>query len=166
MNKTESVLKYYHRLFKLCQRAGTWLENRINMFIGSVSPDRLNSLQARKYNDFMKLLKDARWVEGYWKNVINNFYSNKDKTEKTSQRPACSLGAPRTTTQTTASKIIALDSKISHPNNNFNPMTKKPEVWVGIWYDGEKNLKKLTFEYRNKLVKQGRCWSCNGLGQR
>ena len=166
MNKTESVSEYYHRLFKLWQRAGTSLEDRIDMFIGSVSPGISNALQAREYKDFTKLLEDARRVEGYRKDVVNNFYSRKDKPEKTSRSPAPGRGAPRTTLQTAASKTIASDAKTPHPNDKFGPVSKKPEGWVGVWYDGERNPEKLTSEDRDKLAKQSRCWSCRGSGHR
>ena len=69
MNKTKSVSEYYHRLFKLWQRAEISLEDRIDMFIESVSLDISNALQAREYKDFTKLLKDARRVEGYRKDA-------------------------------------------------------------------------------------------------
>ena len=60
MNKTKNVSEYYHRVFKLWQRAETSFEDRIDMFIGSVSLDISNVLQAREYKDFTKLLKDVK----------------------------------------------------------------------------------------------------------
>ena len=56
MGKTESVSEYYHRPFKLWQRAETPLEDRIDIFIGLVSPGISNAFQAREYKDFTKLL--------------------------------------------------------------------------------------------------------------
>ena len=166
MNKTESVSEYYHRLFKLWQRAETPLEERIDMFIGSVSPGISNALQAKEYKNFTNLLEDARRVEGYRKDVTNNFFSNKEKPERANKHSAPSRGAPRTTTQTSSVRTVVTDTKSAHPNEKFGPVSKKPDGWVGPWFDGERNPEKLTNEDRDKLAKQGRCWSCRGSGHR
>lgn len=127
MNKTENVSKYYHRLFKLWQRAEISLEDRIDMFIESVSFGISNALQTRKYKNFTKLLKDVKRIENYQKNVINNFYSRKNKFEKTNRSFAFGRNASRITIQTAASKIIVSDAKTFHFNDKFDPMNKKPE---------------------------------------
>ena len=132
INKTKNVSKYYHRLFKLWQRAETSLENRIDMFIEFVSLGISNVLQAREYKNFTKLLKNARRIENYRKNVVNNFYFKKNKLEKTSRSPAFGRDASRTTLQTAASKTIVSDAKTSHLNDKFGPVSKKPEGWIEV----------------------------------
>lgn len=127
MNKMVGVSENYHWFFKLWHRAGILLEDWIDIFIGSVSYGILNILQAQEYKDFTKVLEDTRQVEGYQKNVINNLYSNKDKPEKISQLLLLSRGVPRITAQITASKNIASDVKIYHPDNKFGPLSKKLE---------------------------------------
>ena len=97
--------------------------------------------------------------------MTNNFFS-KEKSEKTSKPTAPTRSVPKATVQTTVSKTSVSGAKTSHPNEQFGPVSKKPEGWVGAWYDGERNPEKLTNEDRDKLAKQGRCWSCRGSGHR
>ena len=127
MNKTKNVSKYYHRLFKLWQRAETSLEDRIDMFIKFVNFGISNALQAREYKNFTKFLKDVKRIENYRKNMINNFYFRKDKPEKTNRSFALDRGASRTTIQIIASKIIVSDAKTLHLNDKFGSVNKKPE---------------------------------------
>lgn len=168
MNKTESVSEYYHRLFKLWQRAGTSLEDRIDQFIGSVTPGISNALQAREYKDFTKLLEDARRVEGYRKDMFNNFYSNKEKPEKTNKFSMPVRGFQKTISPiiTTTEKSSTSAAKTPHPNEKFRPVNKRPEGWTGLWFDSESNPGKLTDADRERLAKQGRCWSCRRSGHR
>ena len=131
-----------------------------------MSLDISAALQAQEYKNFTKLLKDARRIENYRKDVINNFYSNKDKSEKTNKPFAPNRDAQKITIQTVISKINVLDAKPFHLNEKFGAMNKKPEGWVELWFDGERNLGKLTDEDRDKLAKQSRCWSCRRSGHR
>ena len=168
MNKTESVSEYYHRLFKLWQRAGTSLEDRIDQFIGTVIPGISAALQVREYKSFAQLLEDARRVEGYRKDVSNNFFPNRDKAEKPNKTstPTPGRNAQKVTTQTTFSKVSVANTKSPHPNEKFGAVCERPEGWTGPWHDPELKAGKLTDEDREKLAKQGRCWACRGSGHR
>lgn len=163
MNKTKNVSKYYHRLFKLWQRADISFENQINVFIEFVFFDISNAFQAREYKNFIKLLKNVKRIENYRKNVINNFYSNKKKSEKTNKFFTSNRGIQKITTQIVVSKTNVSSAKPPHFNEKFGTVNKKPENWIEFWYDDKQNLDKLTNEDRNTLIKQNRCWFCKKL---
>lgn len=64
------------------------------------------------------------------------------------------------------SKVSVVGAKAPHPDEKFGQVSEKPEGWVGPWHDAERNPPKLIDEDRDKLAKQGRCWSCRGSGHR
>ena len=124
MNKTKTISKYYHRLFKFWQRVETSLKNRIDMFIESINLDIFQILQIREYKNFTRLLKNVKRIENYRKNVINNFYFNKNKFEKSIQFTTSNRNNPKNPTQAIESKINISNVKLPHFNEKFGSMNK------------------------------------------
>src|SRR5260370_27156285 len=67
----------------------------------------------------------------------------------TPQAPSRPAGSPATATPKARAPAI------TYPNKKFGAVTKKPDSWISAWHDPETNPKKLSFEERAALQKQG-----------
>ena len=130
------------------------------MFIESISFGIFNALQAKEYKNFTNLLKNARRIENYRKNVTNNFFFNKKKLERTNKHFASNRDVFKTTIQISSVRIVVTNIKFAHLNEKFGSVNKKPDDWIKSWFDEKRNSEKLTNENKNKLTKQNKCWSC------
>ena len=140
---------------------GWYASRKSNRYIYQICELGISAaLQTREYKNFTKLLKNARRIENYRKNMINNFYSNKNKFEKTSKSFALNRDVQKITTQIVTSKINVSSAKSPYFNKKFEAVNKKSENWVESWFDDERNLEKFTDKDRDKLIKQNRCWFC------
>lgn len=177
MNKNETVTEYYHRLFKLWQRAKTPAEDRIETFKDILKPSVAVPLLSRDFDSLETLLHEARKIEQGRKELNQKFakQDSQKSAKPTSSIPSTSRGFNKTTI-TTSSTSIAVKPKTTTPsaapavnknsNSNFGPVSVKPTGWIGAWHDGTLHPPKLNDAEREKLSREGRCWSCRGSGHR
>jgi retrotransposon gag protein len=145
-NPNEKISEYYHRIRSLWHKAKTPEEDRVHQFLTTMLPNLSGSLLAKQYANVRELLDDARTVEGRKKDI----HYNHQHTPRL-HHPAIK---PPTTT----------DQRWSTPNANFGPVAKRPEGWLGTWYNPQITPKKLDDAEKIQLTSQGRCWSCRGSG--
>ena len=74
MTNTENVSEYYHRIFKLWQKAKTPMDERVEMFQTTLKPGISYSLVDREYTDFKTLLDDARRIEARRKELASYIF--------------------------------------------------------------------------------------------
>ena len=142
MKGGESVSEYYHRIFKLWQKAKTPVDERIEKFLVTLKPSISNSLMGSVFTDFRPLLDEARRIEDRRKDVAHHF-PRPDKpaaTKNSSQRSNFSSGQSSTQSsggKSASSSINQTSSKKSddRPNAKLMPTIVKPAGWVGTWYD-------------------------------
>lgn len=84
---------------------------------------------------YQKTFRDAKWVKFWGNDVINNFHDNEDKSEKTKSITLAHSWDSIIKAQTTVSRIIYLDSKISQLTNKFRQIIQKPKRldWDLVW---------------------------------
>ena len=92
------------------------------MFIESINSTIFQILQVREYKNFIRLLKNVKRIENYRKNVINNFYFNRNKFEKSIRSTTSNRNNLKGSTQTIEFKINVSNVKIFHLNEKFRPM--------------------------------------------
>jgi hypothetical protein len=147
------------------------MDERVEIFQTTLKPGISYALIDREYTDFKTLLDDARRIEARRKELAHTFSKDKDDRDKKSKNDRSSVNT-RTVTQTistdsTSQKKPSFEKPNGvHPNAKFGPVSKKPEGWIGRWFDGESDPPKLTAEDREQLSKQRRCWSCRGSGHK
>ena len=171
MENNENVSEYYHRIFKLWQRAKTPMEDRIEKFLTTLKPGISSSLIGKDYTDFKELLETARRIEARRKDVAHTFPRGDNKSEKSStgvNRNQSRSAAPSQNSNSGSVRKTASSSQNTSESSNgkFGPVSQKPNGWVGEWFDGEKNPPKLQPEDKERLIKQNRCWSCRGSGHK
>ena len=106
-------------------------------------------------------MKNAKRIENYRKNVINNFYFNKNKFEKSIRSTTSNRNNSKNSIQTIEFKINISNVKFFHFNEKFGSMNKKSKKWIESWYDEKRNFEKLSKKNRIRLTKQNKCWSCH-----
>ena len=173
MKGGESVSEYYHRIFKLWQKAKTPVDERIEKFLVTLKPSISSSLMGSVFTDFRPLLDEARRIEDRRKDVAHHF-PRPDKpaaTKNSGQRSNFSGG--QSSNQSSGGKSVSastnqINSRKSddRPNAKLTPTIVKPAGWVGTWYDPDPNPKKLKDDDRESLSRQRRCWACRGSGHR
>jgi hypothetical protein len=152
----ESITEYYHRISALWNLAHTSERARVRKFLTSIRPVISMSLLDREFTDVSSALESARIVEERRKDLDNN-YPRRNRTLNQSSS---------SNSQSKNVSVSQSRSTGSHPNDRFGAVAKKPNGWVGAWFDPEDHPRKLTEELRKELSKQGRCWSCRGSGHR
>lgn len=95
------------------------------------------------------------------RSAAQNFSANRDPTLATSR----DITAP---TPTATRPAAAARTTIRHTpiNAGLTPTAKKPNGWVGPWYDPIANPKRMDDNEKETMIRQGRCWSCRGSGHR
>lgn len=173
MENNENVSGYYHRIFKLWQNAKTPMEDRIETFLTTMKPGISSSLIGKEYTDFKELLETARRIEARRKDVAHTFPRD-SKLDKTSNSNS-SKNQNRVNSNSAQISASVKPNLAQHDsprdfekqsNRQFGPVNKKPNGWVGSWFDGEQFPPKLQPEDKEQLIKQGRCWSYRGSGHR
>jgi hypothetical protein len=153
----EGITEYYHRIRTIWQKAKATECERIDKFLTTMLPSLSGSLLSKNYINVRDVLDDARTVEDRKKDIQSNYprYNRKDMSgSKPLTRPrAIGTSAPNS------------DSPRS-PNASFGPVAKKPDGWVGTWYDPVRNPRKMDTEEKTSMTRQGRCWMCRGSGHR
>ena len=166
MKSGESVSEYYHRIFKLWQKAKTPIDERIEKFLVTLKPSISNSLMGSVFTDFRPLLDEARRIEDRRKDVAHYFPPpEKSGPSKNSGREGKSSSGQTSISDSRQSSAKEKKSG-DHPNSKFSATIVKPAGWIGVWYDPDPNPKKLEKEERETLSRQGRCWACRGSGHR
>ena len=165
---TEPVTEYHQRLQRLWHRARTNEDERIEKFKVTMLPSLSSSLLARNYTRVRDLLDDARQIEDLKKDILH--YHPRDRPRRSATQ---GFGANRDPTLSTSR--IAPPAPAStrftaarHPPRNaaLTPTSKKPNGWVGPWYDPVANPKSMDDAEKDRMIRQGRCWSCRGSGHR
>jgi hypothetical protein len=169
----ESITEYYHRISALWNLTHLSERQRIHKFLTSMRPTISTSLLDRDFTSVTQVLKSGRVVEERRKDIDTNyprtFNRNRTANQSLSTRQSSDSNRAtespivRSTTQSTTQPTTRTGS---HPNNRFGAITKKPNGWVGNWYNSEDYPKRLTEELKKELTQQGRCWSCRGSGHR
>jgi hypothetical protein len=174
----EPISEYYHRIYKLWQKAKTPETERVEKFLTTMLPYLSTPLIARGYRRTRELLDDARTVEDRKKDIAFSHPRNKARVTATwsgsvtASNSRLSGGTARTNdrplTRSGATGTSAPNSNISprSPNARFGPVAKKPDGWVGTWYDPVRNPRKMDAEEKTSMTRQGRCWMCRGSGHR
>ena len=80
MKPTESVNKYYHRLFKLWQQASTPENQRVEKFKLTLKLSISAPLLATKHSNLRDFLESTRLIEDQKKEISNNFSKDSLKT--------------------------------------------------------------------------------------
>ena len=121
-------------------------------------------LIARGYKLTRELLDGARTEEDRNKARVTATWSG----SVTASNSRLSGGTDRPLTRSGAAGTSAPNSNISprSPNARFGPVAKKPDGWVGTWYDPVWNPRKMDAEGKTSMTWQGRCWMCRGSGHR
>lgn len=175
MENNENVSEYYHRIFKLWQKAKTPVEDRVETFLTTMKPGISTSLIGREYTDLKELLETARRIEVRRKDVAHSFPRGGDgKSEKVGNNTNRNQSRTNAGSTPSSSSNVGQKDKVTaparytggHPNDKFGPVNKKPDGWVGEWFDGERYPPKLQPEDREQMIKQRRCWSCRRSGHR
>ena len=168
MDKNETVTEYYHRLFKLWQRAKTPAEDRIETFKNTLKPSVAVPLLSRDFDSLKTLLHEARKIEQGRKELNQKFakQDSQKSAKPTSSVPSASRDFNKTTI-TTSSTSIAVKPKTTAPsaapavnknsNSNFGPVSVKPAEWIGQWHDETLHPPKLDDAEREKLSRESRC---------
>jgi retrotransposon gag protein len=165
----ESVTEYHQRLQRLWHRARTDEDERIEKFKITMLPSLSSSLLAKNYTRVRDLLDDARQVEDLKKDILHHhprdrprrsatqvFGVNRDSTLLTSR--GITPPAPASTRPTAARHAPGSAAP--------TPTSKKPNGWAGPWYDPVANPKRMDDTEKERMIRQGRCWSCRGSGHR
>lgn len=156
MENNESASEFYHRVFKLWQKAKTPTDERIEQFLATLKPGTAHTLMNGKYTEIRPLTR------------LENLKTDKKKTPAaTLVRTACRH--PRIQVAQAPPRGQASSSTSSKPNESnskLGPVATKLVGWIGTWHKLELNLKKLEDKDRDTLTRQGRCWACRGSGHR
>src|SRR4029077_20935048 len=138
-------------------------EDRVRQFKTSLHPSISNSLLCRSFASAKELLDGARLVEDLKKDIDHHFprpIKNKLNSDQSTDKRSSGYNAHN---NPEATKKAASGNR-KHPNDKFGPVAKRPEGWVGIWYEPGKSARKLTDEEMTQFQKEGRCWKCRGSG--
>jgi hypothetical protein len=162
----EGITEYYHRIRTIWQKAKATEYERIDKFLTTMLPSLSGSLLSKNYANVRDVLDDARTVEDRKKDIQSNYprYNRKDmsgstaKTTMPGNKPLTRPGAIGTSAPNSNSP--------RSPNTSFGPVAKKPDGWVGTWYDPVRNPRKMDAEEKTSMTRQGRCWMCRGSGHR
>jgi len=171
-NFNESVTEYHQRLQHLWHRARTDEDERIEKFKITMLPSLSSSLLAKAYTRVRDLLDDARQVEDLKKDISH--YHPRDRSRRSATQ---TFGASRDSTMVTSRGITPPASarpttatratvRYAPGNAALTPTSKKPNDWTGPWYDPVANPKRLDDTEKERMIRQGRCWSCRGSGHR
>jgi hypothetical protein len=172
MKNNENVSKYYHRIFKLWQKAKTSLKDRIETFLIIVKSGIYSSLMRKEFNNFEDLLKTARRIEARRKDVTHIFSRRDNRFEKIVDKNQNQIQSCINSSQFSFRINLSQKSSstsmsfIDHFNEKFESVNKKLSDWIDEWFDEEKDSLKLTFKNKRKLFKQRRCWSCRESNHR
>jgi hypothetical protein len=176
----EPISEYYHRIYKLWQKAKTTETERVEKLLTTMLPYLSAPLIARGYKGTRELLDDARTVEDRKKDVAFSHPRNKARVTTTwsgsvtASNSRLGEGAARTRipddrplTRSGATGTSTPNSNSPRsPNARFGPVAKKPDGWVGTWYDPVRSPRKMDAEEKTSMTRQGRCWMCRGSGHR
>jgi hypothetical protein len=174
MKSSEKVSEFFHRIHPLWCVAKVPEDEQIEQFLATLLPHLTNGLLAEEFTSVTALFDKVRKIESRKidqldKHPRNTFNKGNNSTpnnrtsvpnQGTPQAPSRPAGSPATATPKARAPAI------TYPNEKFGAVAKKPDGWIGAWHDPETNPKKLSFEERAALQKQGRCWSCRGSGHR
>ena len=136
MGKEETVTEYYHRIFKLWQRAKTPADDRIETFKDTLKPSIAMSLLGREFGSLEILLHEARKIE-QGRKEMNQKFAKQDspKPAKSVSSSGRSSNKTMTTTSSTSTtvkpKTAPMVSTSPNPNKKFGPVATKPEGWIG-----------------------------------
>ena len=173
MKNDESVDEYYHRIYKLWQKAGVSEVDRIRQFIVTLRPLYSASLVSITFTKMRDLLDRARTIEDRKKEIgYTHFDNNQSKNRGTGSNNQSSSTSGNTTqprsnqTNAAAANTTKLEGRASNPNAKFMPCLTRPEGWVGKWYGPEDRPRKLDEKGKEELMKAGRCWACRASGHR
>lgn len=159
MKNTESVSKYYHRIFKLWTKAQTPTADKIVKFTRSLKPGISITLLRRKFTDIKAVLNEARAIKDAWKEITYTFprQDNRQFSSSPFTQGSNSCGSA-------AANGSSVTANRGLEGKNRKPIATKLAGWSGAWYDPDPKPKKLENDNRIRLSCQGRCWICRGLG--
>ena len=165
MKNNENVFEYYHRIFKLWQRAKILMKNRIEKFLIILKFEISSSLIEKNYTNFKKLLKTTRRIEIKRKNVAHIFSKQDNKSNKFSTDMNRNLSRFVASSQNSNFESIRKTTSLSQNtseffNEKFELVSLKLNEWVDKRFDDEKNSSKLQSKNKKRLIKQNKCWSC------
>ena len=168
MKGGESVSEYYHRIFKLWQKAKTPVDERIEKFLVTLKPSISSSLMGSVFTEFRPLLDEARRIEDRRKDVAQHFpRPEKQLPSKNAGKGSNFSGGQSTGGKSLYSPSHQLKKTEDRPSSTKPaPTIVKPTGWTGAWYDPDPNPKKLENDDRETLSAQSRCWACRGSGHR
>ena len=145
MKPEESVNEYYHRIFKLWQRAKTLEEDRIRQFLVTIKPTISAALVGTDFTTMRTLLDKARTIEDRKKEIsFTHFKDNKFNNPRNTGASNTSTFAnshSRSNTSNPAqprpSSSASTKPAEDSPNRKFMPCATKPAGWVGQWHEPE-----------------------------
>jgi hypothetical protein len=176
----EPISEYYHRIYKLWQKAKIPETERVEKFLTTMLPYLSTPLIAGEYKHTRELLDDARTVEDRKKDVAFSHPRNRARVTTTwggsvtasngrlgegTARTRIPDDRPLSRSGATGTSAPSSNSPRS-PNVRFGPVAKKPDGWVGTWFDPVRNPRKMDVEEKTSMTRQGRCWMCRGSGHR
>ena len=132
MKSNESVSEYYHRIFKLWQKAKTPIDERVEKFLVTLKPNISNSLMGSVFTEFRPLLDEARRIEDQRKDVVH-YFSRPEKTgpSKNSGREGKSSSGQTSISDSRQSSAKEKKSG-DNPNSKFSATIVKPASWIGF----------------------------------
>lgn len=163
MKPGEKVSEYYHRIHPLWCLAKVPENDRVEQFLTTLHPSFTHGLLAEKHVSMAALLDRVRKAES---RKIDQQSTFPRTNPRIASAPSTRPNTAKDASPKNSSALAPRTSESSYPNNEFGPVAKKPEGWVGTWYDPETRPKKLTDKEKAELRRQGRCWACRGSGHR
>ena len=152
MKGGESVSEYYHRIFKLWQKAKTPVDERIEKFLVTLKSSISSSLMGSVFTEFRLLLDEARRIEDRRKDVAQHFpRPEKQLPSKNAGKGSNFLGGQSTKGKSSYSPSHQIKKTKDRPSTKPAPTIVKPTGWTGAWYDPDPNPKKLMNDDRETL---------------
>ena len=178
MKNDESIDEYYHRIYKLWQRAKTPEDERIRQFIITIKPNLSAPLVSKTFLRMRDLLDKARTIEDRKKEITYTHFDKNQQGNKGGPRNGNPNGdnnrnnnrsnnnPPGNTNSSANTTTPKPEQSKNTPNWKFMPCKVRPDGWVGKWHKPEEYPKRANPEEKEELTRTGRCWGCRGSGHR
>ena len=166
IKNTESVSKYYHRIFKLWTRANTPIDKKIVKFTRLLKPSISTPLPSCKFTSIRTVLDKVRDIKDVQKEITYKFLRQNNKQQQSSSKFSCrsnsysfvTIGGSTSISRGSAATNRGLEGK------DKKLTAFKLVGWSGTWYNPDSKPKKLKNNNKMTLLRQGCCWACCGSG--
>ena len=154
MKNTESVSKYYHRIFKLWMRTKTSTNKKIVKFTRLLKPSISTPLLNRKFTSIRAVLDKTQNIKDAQKEITYTFPRQDNRQQQQSfLKFSCEFNSRGSVTSGGSATSGGLEGK------DRKPTASKLAGWFGMWYNPDLKPKKLENDDKTMLSRQGHCWT-------